>query len=143
MTFGFQLYNVIPGYRKPNTESMEPSYELVRTQIKTQEWDSTKVMRSLSHIPTFHLATDHLLLPQLASSPTSLANRHALCSQTPRGAASYQAKTQPSEPGPCPKSPSWGNGVRLNSSCNCPAIREIHSPFPPPLAIDFISVLHC
>ncbi|MEQ2310603.1 Teneurin-4 [Ameca splendens] len=42
VTFGFQLYNVIPGYRKPSTESMEPSYELVRTQIKTQEWDSTK-----------------------------------------------------------------------------------------------------
>uniref|UniRef100_A0A8C6WUG1 Teneurin-4 n=1 Tax=Neogobius melanostomus TaxID=47308 RepID=A0A8C6WUG1_9GOBI len=29
VTFGFQLYNVIPGYRKPNTEAMEPSYELV------------------------------------------------------------------------------------------------------------------
>uniref|UniRef100_A0A3Q3J7W1 Teneurin-4 n=1 Tax=Monopterus albus TaxID=43700 RepID=A0A3Q3J7W1_MONAL len=42
VTFGFQLYNVIPGYRKPNTETMEPSYELVSTQIKTQEWDSTK-----------------------------------------------------------------------------------------------------
>ncbi|XP_061733975.1 teneurin-4 isoform X5 [Nerophis ophidion] len=42
VTFGFQLYNVIPGYRKPNTESMEPSYELLHTQIKTQEWDSTK-----------------------------------------------------------------------------------------------------
>uniref|UniRef100_A0A3B5LCC1 Teneurin transmembrane protein 4 n=1 Tax=Xiphophorus couchianus TaxID=32473 RepID=A0A3B5LCC1_9TELE len=28
VTFGFQLYNVIPGYRKPSTESMEPSYEL-------------------------------------------------------------------------------------------------------------------
>uniref|UniRef100_A0A8C5EJK0 Teneurin-4 n=1 Tax=Gouania willdenowi TaxID=441366 RepID=A0A8C5EJK0_GOUWI len=24
ITFGFQLYNVIPGYRKPNTEAMEP-----------------------------------------------------------------------------------------------------------------------
>ncbi|XP_023817817.1 teneurin-4 isoform X1 [Oryzias latipes] len=42
VTFGFQLYNVIPGYHKPNTEAIEPSYELVRTQIKTQEWDSTK-----------------------------------------------------------------------------------------------------
>ncbi|KAK5868949.1 hypothetical protein PBY51_009918 [Eleginops maclovinus] len=42
VTFGFQLYNVIPGYRKPSTEAMQPSYELVRTQIKTQEWDSTK-----------------------------------------------------------------------------------------------------
>lgn len=91
---------------------------------------------------TFNLATDQRLLPLLLSSPTSLANRHALCSQTPRGAASCQTKTQPSEPGPCPLVLILGNGVRLNSSCNCPAIREIHSPFPPPLAIDFISVLH-
>ncbi|XP_035288814.1 teneurin-4 isoform X4 [Anguilla anguilla] len=42
LTFGFQLYNVIPGYPKPNTEAMEPSYELTRTQTKTQEWDSSK-----------------------------------------------------------------------------------------------------
>ncbi|XP_063060855.1 teneurin-4 isoform X2 [Engraulis encrasicolus] len=42
VTFGFQLYNVIPGYTKPPTDSMEPSYELVYTQVKTQEWDSTK-----------------------------------------------------------------------------------------------------
>lgn len=136
VTFGFQLYNVIPGYRKPNTEAMEPSYELVRTQIKTQEWDSTKVNQSLSPIPPFTSVN-----PALPSFPTSLANRHAQRSQTPRGAASYQDKTQPSEPGPCPLVLILGNGVRLNSSCNCPAIREIHSPFPPPPAIDFISVL--
>uniref|UniRef100_A0A8D0CJV7 Teneurin-4 n=1 Tax=Scleropages formosus TaxID=113540 RepID=A0A8D0CJV7_SCLFO len=42
LTFGFQLYNVIPGYSKPSTESMEPSYELVRTQSKSQEWDNSK-----------------------------------------------------------------------------------------------------
>ncbi|XP_036379403.1 teneurin-4-like isoform X6 [Megalops cyprinoides] len=42
LTFGFQLYNVIPGYPKPDTEAMEPSYELTRTQTKTQEWDSSK-----------------------------------------------------------------------------------------------------
>ncbi|XP_056114737.1 teneurin-4 isoform X1 [Rhinichthys klamathensis goyatoka] len=42
VTFGFQLYNVIPGYHKPVTDAMEPSYELIHTQIKTQEWDSTK-----------------------------------------------------------------------------------------------------
>ncbi|XP_072547912.1 teneurin-4 isoform X4 [Salminus brasiliensis] len=42
VTFGFQLYNVIPGYRKPVTDAMEPSYELIHTQVKTQEWDSTK-----------------------------------------------------------------------------------------------------
>ncbi|MBN3292063.1 TEN4 protein, partial [Polypterus senegalus] len=42
LTFGFQLYNVIPGYPKPDTDAMEPSYELISTQMKTQEWDSSK-----------------------------------------------------------------------------------------------------
>lgn len=64
VTFGFQLYNVIPGYRKPNTEAMEPSYELVSTQIKTQEWDSTKV--GLVH-PTVSPWPLFLLLPHLLS----------------------------------------------------------------------------
>lgn len=45
VTFGFQLYNVIPGYHKPVTDAKEPSYELIHTQMKTQEWDSTKVTR--------------------------------------------------------------------------------------------------
>ena len=54
VTFGFQLYNVIPGYRKPSTETMEPSYELVRTQIKTQEWDSTKVVTHLFQLSSCH-----------------------------------------------------------------------------------------
>ncbi|XP_067842362.1 teneurin-4 isoform X6 [Heptranchias perlo] len=42
LTFGFQLHNVIPGYPKPETSSMEPSYELHNTQVKTQQWDSSK-----------------------------------------------------------------------------------------------------
>uniref|UniRef100_A0A4W3JYJ2 Teneurin transmembrane protein 4 n=1 Tax=Callorhinchus milii TaxID=7868 RepID=A0A4W3JYJ2_CALMI len=42
LTFGFQLHNVIPGYPKPEIISMEPSYELENTQMKTQQWDSTK-----------------------------------------------------------------------------------------------------
>ncbi|XP_069496010.1 teneurin-4 isoform X4 [Ambystoma mexicanum] len=42
LTFGFQLHNVIPGYPKPDTDAMEPSYELVNTQMKTQEWDNSK-----------------------------------------------------------------------------------------------------
>uniref|UniRef100_A0ABK0LVP4 Teneurin transmembrane protein 4 n=1 Tax=Rattus norvegicus TaxID=10116 RepID=A0ABK0LVP4_RAT len=42
LTFGFQLHNVIPGYPKPDTDAMEPSYELVSTQMKTQEWDNSK-----------------------------------------------------------------------------------------------------
>lgn len=139
VTFGFQLYNVIPGYRKPSTEAMEPSYELVRTQIKTQEWDSTKVV--ILTYPTFHLTSDRFLLLPL-SFPTSLANGQSLCSQTPKEAGSYQAKTSP---GMLVASLVLilGNGVRLNSSCNCPAIRKIHSPFLLPLAIDFISALHC
>uniref|UniRef100_A0A8C4M100 Teneurin-4 n=1 Tax=Equus asinus asinus TaxID=83772 RepID=A0A8C4M100_EQUAS len=42
LTFGFQLHNVIPGYPKPDMDAMEPSYELVHTQMKTQEWDNSK-----------------------------------------------------------------------------------------------------
>uniref|UniRef100_A0A8C8VIB4 Teneurin-4 n=1 Tax=Pelusios castaneus TaxID=367368 RepID=A0A8C8VIB4_9SAUR len=42
LTFGFQLHNVIPGYPKPDTDATEPSYELIHTQMKTQEWDNSK-----------------------------------------------------------------------------------------------------
>lgn len=69
VTFGFQLYNVIPGYHKPNTESMEPSYELVRTQIKTQEWDSTKVIHA-DHSYLFHLAATDPPCPRHLCSVT-------------------------------------------------------------------------
>lgn len=51
LTFGFQLHNVIPGYPKPDTEAMEPSYELVHTQMKTQEWDNSKVIRAVAARP--------------------------------------------------------------------------------------------
>ncbi|XP_053161888.1 teneurin-4 isoform X1 [Hemicordylus capensis] len=42
LTFGFQLHNVIPGYPKPDMDAVEPSYELIHTQLKTQEWDNSK-----------------------------------------------------------------------------------------------------
>lgn len=42
---------------------------------------------------------------------------------------------------PCPPRP-MEQGSVLNRSCNCRAIREIHSPFPPPPAIDFVSTRH-
>ncbi|XP_053564649.1 teneurin-4 isoform X3 [Bombina bombina] len=42
LTFGFQLHNVIPGFPKPDIDAMEPSYELINTQMKTQEWDNSK-----------------------------------------------------------------------------------------------------
>lgn len=51
LTFGFQLHNVIPGYPKPDTDAMEPSYELVHTQMKTQEWDNSKVMPHMTATP--------------------------------------------------------------------------------------------
>lgn len=46
LTFGFQLHNVIPGYPKPDTDATEPSYELIHTQMKTQEWDNSKVIHT-------------------------------------------------------------------------------------------------
>lgn len=112
VTFGFQLYNVIPGYRKPNTEAMEPSYELIRTQIKTQEWDSTKVVTLI-----FHLSTSLFFpafIPLLFFSPP-LANWHALCSQIPRGGASNQAEHGPVSQvsAPHPHLGEWGQAKQL------------------------------
>uniref|UniRef100_A0A8B9NUW4 Teneurin-4 n=1 Tax=Apteryx owenii TaxID=8824 RepID=A0A8B9NUW4_APTOW len=49
LTFGFQLHNVIPGYPKPDMDAMEPSYELIHTQMKTQEWDNSKVIHAATY----------------------------------------------------------------------------------------------
>ena len=54
LTFGFQLHNVIPGYPKPDMDAMEPSYELIHTQMKTQEWDNSKVIYTHSCLPLGH-----------------------------------------------------------------------------------------
>lgn len=70
LTFGFQLHNVIPGYPKPDTDAMEPSYELVHTQMKTQEWDNSKVTpQAAAHtstIPTLQQGPS--ILPALQES---------------------------------------------------------------------------
>uniref|UniRef100_A0A8C6U495 Teneurin transmembrane protein 1 n=1 Tax=Neogobius melanostomus TaxID=47308 RepID=A0A8C6U495_9GOBI len=42
--FGFQLHNVVPGFPRPEVASMEQTYELMKTQTKTQDWDTTKVV---------------------------------------------------------------------------------------------------
>ncbi|XP_077387511.1 teneurin-1 isoform X1 [Festucalex cinctus] len=42
--FGFQLHNVVPGFPKPEISRMEQTYELMKTQTKTQDWDSSKVV---------------------------------------------------------------------------------------------------
>lgn len=43
--FGFQLHNVVPGFPKPEVDSMEQTYEMMRTQSRTREWDPSKVGR--------------------------------------------------------------------------------------------------
>uniref|UniRef100_A0A7N6B9M1 Teneurin transmembrane protein 1 n=1 Tax=Anabas testudineus TaxID=64144 RepID=A0A7N6B9M1_ANATE len=42
--FGFQLHNVVPGFPKPEVGRMEQTYELMKTQTKTQDWDSSKLI---------------------------------------------------------------------------------------------------
>ncbi|XP_041112039.1 teneurin-1-like isoform X2 [Polyodon spathula] len=42
--FGFQLHNVVPGFPKPDVQSMEQTYELMQMQTKTQDWDPSKVV---------------------------------------------------------------------------------------------------
>ncbi|XP_076149042.1 teneurin-1-like isoform X1 [Alosa pseudoharengus] len=42
--FGFQLHNVVPGFPKPDAAGMEQTYELMKMQTKTQDWDSSKVV---------------------------------------------------------------------------------------------------
>ena len=41
--FGFQLHNVVPGFPKPDVTGTEQTYELMKMQTKTQDWDSSKV----------------------------------------------------------------------------------------------------
>uniref|UniRef100_A0A8C8RBK7 Teneurin-1 n=1 Tax=Pelusios castaneus TaxID=367368 RepID=A0A8C8RBK7_9SAUR len=42
--FGFQLHNVLPGFPKPEIETLETTYELLQLQTKTQEWDPGKTI---------------------------------------------------------------------------------------------------
>uniref|UniRef100_A0A8B9RD51 Teneurin transmembrane protein 1 n=1 Tax=Astyanax mexicanus TaxID=7994 RepID=A0A8B9RD51_ASTMX len=37
--FGFQLHNIVPGFPKPDVAGMEQTYEMMKTQTKTQDWD--------------------------------------------------------------------------------------------------------
>ncbi|XP_067903490.1 teneurin-1 isoform X4 [Heterodontus francisci] len=42
--FGFQLHNVVPGFPKPEMNVMEATYELLKTQTRTQNWDPSKIV---------------------------------------------------------------------------------------------------
>ncbi|KAG7484175.1 hypothetical protein MATL_G00046510 [Megalops atlanticus] len=70
--FGFQLHNVVPGFPKPDIESMEQTYELMKTQTKTQDWDPSKVALGIQcelqkHLRNF-ISLDRLPMTQVSST---------------------------------------------------------------------------
>lgn len=85
LTFGFQLHNVIPGYPKPDMDAMEPSYELIHTQMKTQEWDNSKVI----HATSFSIVDICVTLLSIASG----CNAH--CKNKYQSALADSPRSQP------------------------------------------------
>ncbi|KAG9341668.1 hypothetical protein JZ751_018732 [Albula glossodonta] len=70
--FGFQLHNVVPGFPKPDVESTEQTYELMKTQTKTQDWDPSKVVLGIQcelqkHLRTF-ISLDRLPMSRVSGS---------------------------------------------------------------------------
>ncbi|XP_072573657.1 teneurin-1-like isoform X1 [Paramormyrops kingsleyae] len=70
--FGFQLHNVVPGFPKPDVDSTEQTYELKKTQTKTQDWDPSKVVLGIQcelqkHLRTF-ISLERLPMTQVSSS---------------------------------------------------------------------------
>ncbi|KAJ8338305.1 hypothetical protein SKAU_G00372710, partial [Synaphobranchus kaupii] len=70
--FGFQLHNVVPGFPKPDVDSTEQTYELMKTQTKTQDWDPSKVVLGIQcelqkHLRTF-ISLDRLPMTRVSSS---------------------------------------------------------------------------
>ncbi|KAI1902722.1 hypothetical protein AGOR_G00018940 [Albula goreensis] len=68
--FGFQLHNVVPGFPKPDVQSMEQTYELMKTQTKTQDWDPSKVVLGIQcelqkHLRNF-ISLDRLPMSQVS-----------------------------------------------------------------------------
>uniref|UniRef100_A0A6I8NTH1 Teneurin-1 n=1 Tax=Ornithorhynchus anatinus TaxID=9258 RepID=A0A6I8NTH1_ORNAN len=70
--FGFQLHNVLPGFPKPETESLELTHELLQLQTKTQEWDPGKVSESLAGRSQLR---NFISLDQLPMAPASSDGR--------------------------------------------------------------------
>ncbi|XP_062341689.1 teneurin-1 isoform X1 [Osmerus eperlanus] len=71
--FGFQLHNVVPGYPKPDVESMEQTYEMMKTQTKTQDWDPSKVHLGVQcelqkHLRNF-ISLDRLPMGRVSRGP--------------------------------------------------------------------------
>ncbi|XP_035290458.1 teneurin-1 isoform X1 [Anguilla anguilla] len=77
--FGFQLHNVVPGFPKPDVESMEQTYELMKTQTKTQDWDPSKVVLGIQcelqkHLRNF-ISLDRLPMTQVSGTPGGCQGR--------------------------------------------------------------------
>uniref|UniRef100_A0A8C9T954 Teneurin transmembrane protein 1 n=1 Tax=Scleropages formosus TaxID=113540 RepID=A0A8C9T954_SCLFO len=70
--FGFQLHNVVPGFPKPDVENTEQTYELKKTQTKTQDWDPSEAVLGIQcelqkHLRTF-ISLERLPMNQVSTS---------------------------------------------------------------------------
>uniref|UniRef100_A0A6I8NE21 Teneurin-1 n=1 Tax=Ornithorhynchus anatinus TaxID=9258 RepID=A0A6I8NE21_ORNAN len=72
--FGFQLHNVLPGFPKPETESLELTHELLQLQTKTQEWDPGKTVLGIQCELQKQLR-NFISLDQLPMAPASSDGR--------------------------------------------------------------------
>ncbi|KAL2095166.1 hypothetical protein ACEWY4_009885 [Coilia grayii] len=68
--FGFQLHNVVPGFPKPEVDSMEQTYEMMQTQSRTREWDPSKVVLGIQCELQKHLR-NFISLDRLPMSPVN------------------------------------------------------------------------
>ncbi|XP_048090004.1 LOW QUALITY PROTEIN: teneurin-1 [Alosa alosa] len=68
--FGFQLHNVVPGFPKPEVDSMEQTYEMMTTQRRTREWDPSKVVLGIQCELQKHLR-NFISLDRLPMSPAN------------------------------------------------------------------------
>ncbi|XP_066570780.1 teneurin-1 [Amia ocellicauda] len=72
--FGFQLHNVVPGFPKPDVDGMEQTYELMKTQTKTQDWDPSKAVLGIQcelqkQLRNF-ISLERLPMTQINGAPT-------------------------------------------------------------------------
>ncbi|XP_026066564.1 teneurin-1-like isoform X1 [Carassius auratus] len=68
--FGFQLHNVVPGFPKPKVENTEQTYEMMATQIRTQTWDTSKIVLGIQCDLQKHLK-NFISLDRLPMTPAN------------------------------------------------------------------------
>uniref|UniRef100_A0A8C4HPG2 Teneurin-2 n=1 Tax=Dicentrarchus labrax TaxID=13489 RepID=A0A8C4HPG2_DICLA len=87
--FGFQLHNVVPGFPKPDVGRMEQTYELMKTQTKTQNWDSSKVSFQSGFLLYFLLSEPVGSTCHRPSRPPPFGSRPSLLGPSIRFAVSH------------------------------------------------------